>query len=65
MHGGLASLLGAPAGYALARYRFRGATGFRLFVLLTRAFPVAILALPLAVELHPAGAVRLARSASG
>ncbi len=41
--------LGAPAGYALARYRFRGATLFRLFVLLTRAFPVAILALPLAV----------------
>jgi multiple sugar transport system permease protein len=42
-------LLGAPAGYALARYRFRGATMFRLFVLLTRAFPVAILALPLTV----------------
>lgn len=42
-------LLGAPAGYALARYRFRGATLFRLFVLLTRAFPVAILALPLTV----------------
>ncbi len=42
-------VLGAPAGYALARYRFYGATGFRLFVLLTRAFPVAILALPLAV----------------
>jgi multiple sugar transport system permease protein len=41
--------LGAPAGYALARYRFRGATMFRLFVLLTRAFPVAILALPLTV----------------
>jgi multiple sugar transport system permease protein len=42
-------VLGAPAGYALARYRFHGATAFRLFVLLTRAFPVAILALPLAV----------------
>lgn len=42
-------LLGAPAGYALARYQFRGATVFRLFVLLTRAFPVAILALPLTV----------------
>ncbi len=42
-------MLGAPAGYALTRYRFHGATGFRLFVLLTRAFPVAILALPLAV----------------
>jgi len=46
----IAIALGAPAGYALARYRFRGATGFRLFVLLTRAFPVAILALPLAVS---------------
>lgn len=43
-------VLGAPAGYALARYRFHGATAFRLFVLLTRAFPVAILALPLAVS---------------
>jgi multiple sugar transport system permease protein len=42
-------LLGAPAGYALARFSFRGATLFRLMVLLTRAFPVAILALPLTV----------------
>jgi multiple sugar transport system permease protein len=42
-------LLGAPAGYALARFRFRGATLFRLMVLITRAFPVAILALPLTV----------------
>lgn len=42
-------LLGLPAGYALARFRFRGATAFRLVILLTRAFPVAILALPLTV----------------
>ncbi len=42
-------LLGAPAGYALARYSFRGATTYRLLILLTRAFPVGILALPLAV----------------
>jgi len=42
-------LLGAPAGYALARYRFRGQSAFKLLVLLTRAFPLAILALPLAV----------------
>ena len=42
-------LLGAPAGYALARFAFRGVTLFRLMVLLTRAFPVAILALPLTV----------------
>ena len=30
-------LLGAPAGYALARYTFRGANAFRLAILLTRA----------------------------
>jgi multiple sugar transport system permease protein len=42
-------LLGAPAGYALARYRFRGADAYRLVILLTRAFPVGILALPLAI----------------
>ncbi|MGH7104192.1 MAG: carbohydrate ABC transporter permease [Acetobacteraceae bacterium] len=42
--------LGAPAGYALARFRFRGANTYRLTILLTRAFPVAILALPLAVS---------------
>lgn len=41
--------LGLPAGYALARYSFRGANAFRLMVLLTRAFPVGILALPLTV----------------
>ena len=41
--------LGAPAGYALARYTFRGQDAFRLLVLLTRAFPLAILALPLTV----------------
>ncbi|WP_293863495.1 carbohydrate ABC transporter permease [uncultured Alsobacter sp.] len=41
--------LGAPAGYALARFSFRGANAFRLLVLLTRAFPLAILALPLTV----------------
>ena len=41
--------LGAPAGYALARYSFRGATTYRLLILLTRAFPVGILALPLTV----------------
>jgi multiple sugar transport system permease protein len=45
----LAIALGAPAGYALARFNFRGATVFRLMILLTRAFPLAILALPLTV----------------
>jgi multiple sugar transport system permease protein len=43
-------LLGAPAGYALARYAFRGRNAYRLLVLLTRAFPLAILALPLTVS---------------
>ena len=43
-------LLGVPAGYALARFAFRGATTYRLMILLTRAFPVAILALPLTVS---------------
>ncbi len=42
-------LLGAPAGYALARFPFRGADAYRLLVLMTRAFPLAILALPLTV----------------
>lgn len=42
--------LGAPAGYALARYSFRGQNAYRLLVLLTRAFPLAILALPLTVS---------------
>jgi multiple sugar transport system permease protein len=42
--------LGLPAGYALARFRFRGQNAYRLLILLTRAFPLAILALPLAVS---------------
>ena len=43
-------VLGAPAGYALARYRFWGQDAYRLLILLTRAFPLAILAIPLAVR---------------
>jgi multiple sugar transport system permease protein len=42
-------LLGAPAGYALSRFDFRGKATFRLLVLMTRAFPLPLLALPLAV----------------
>ena len=45
----LSLLLGAPAGYALARFTFKGQNVFRLLVVLTRAFPLAILALPLTV----------------
>jgi multiple sugar transport system permease protein len=47
---GFSIALGAPAGYALARFAFRGANAYRLAILLTRAFPVGILALPLAVS---------------
>ncbi|MEN9887783.1 MAG: hypothetical protein RL758_2361 [Pseudomonadota bacterium] len=41
--------LGAPAGYALARYEFTGKSSFRLLIMLTRAFPLPLLALPLTV----------------
>jgi multiple sugar transport system permease protein len=41
--------LGAPAGYALSRFDFPGKEAFRLLVLMTRAFPLPLLALPLAV----------------
>jgi multiple sugar transport system permease protein len=41
--------LGAPAGYAIARFAFRGANAFRLSIVSTRAFPVVILSIPLAV----------------
>lgn len=42
-------IIGAPAGYALSRFEFRGKGLFRLLILLTRAFPLPLLALPLAV----------------
>ena len=42
-------LIGAPAGYALSRFDFPGKSTFRLLILLTRAFPLPLLALPLAV----------------
>jgi len=45
----LALVLGAPAGYALSRFDFPGKSAFRLLVLMTRAFPLPLLALPLAV----------------
>jgi multiple sugar transport system permease protein len=41
--------LGAPAGYALSRFDFPGKEAFRLLVVMTRAFPLPLLALPLAV----------------
>lgn len=45
-----AILLGAPAGYALARFSFPGKDAYRLLILLTRAFPIAVLAVPLTVR---------------
>src|ERR671931_530134 len=45
----LSLVLGAPAGYALARFAFRGRDAFQLLILMTRAFPIAILAVPLTV----------------
>lgn len=42
-------LVGAPAGYALSRFDFRGKELFRFLILMTRAFPLPLLALPLAV----------------
>ena len=41
--------LGAPAGYALSRFDFPGKEAFRFLVVMTRAFPLPLLALPLAV----------------
>jgi multiple sugar transport system permease protein len=41
--------IGTPAGYALARFAFRGADSFRLSIVSTRAFPIVILSIPLAV----------------
>ena len=42
-------LVGAPAGYALSRFEFKGKETSRILILLTRAFPLPLLALPLAV----------------
>lgn len=41
--------LGAPAGYSLSRFDFRGKNAFRILVLMTRAFPLPLLALPMAI----------------
>lgn len=45
----LSTLIAAPAGYAIARYVFRGRDVFRLSVLAVRAFPIVVLSIPLAV----------------
>ena len=41
--------IGTPAGYALARFTFKGANPFQLALVSTRAFPLIIIAIPLAV----------------
>lgn len=46
----LSTALGTPAGYGLARFVFRGRDAFKVLILITRAFPIAILAVPLAVS---------------
>jgi multiple sugar transport system permease protein len=45
---GIALAVGLPAAYALARFGFRGASALRLSIVGTRAFPIVILAIPLA-----------------
>jgi multiple sugar transport system permease protein len=42
-------ILGAPGGYALARFRFRGRDAIQLGFLISKMFPTAILSVPLAV----------------
>ena len=42
-------VLGAPGGYALARFRFRGKDTVSLGLLISKMFPTAILSIPLAV----------------
>lgn len=44
---GITLAVGAPAGYAVARYAFRGRDAFRLGILVTRMFPTALLSIPL------------------
>ncbi|MBC7812343.1 MAG: carbohydrate ABC transporter permease [Burkholderiales bacterium] len=45
----LSTLLAVPAGYALSRFLFRGRDTIRLSILSVRAFPIVVLAVPLAV----------------
>jgi len=54
-HGVCRCVLGAPAGYALARYDFKGQTVYRVLIVMTRAFPLAILALPLVTRFISVG----------
>lgn len=51
----LSTAIAIPAGYAIARYLFRGRDLFRLSVLAVRAFPIVVLSIPLAVLFLRAG----------
>ncbi|HEX6506570.1 MAG TPA: carbohydrate ABC transporter permease [Chloroflexota bacterium] len=46
----LALVLGAPAGYAVARFSFPGRNILQLVILATRSFPALVLSIPLAVS---------------
>ncbi|WP_163166153.1 carbohydrate ABC transporter permease [Arthrobacter sp. Alg241-R88] len=43
-----AAIIGVPAGYAIARYSFKGKDPYQLFLLFTRALPIVVLSVPLA-----------------
>lgn len=45
----LSTLIAVPAGYAIARFAFRGRDTIRLAILSVRAFPIVVLAVPMAV----------------
>ena len=44
----LSFLIGIPAGYAIARFAFRGRDSYQLSMLFTRTLPIAVLSVPLA-----------------
>jgi multiple sugar transport system permease protein len=45
----ISTIIGAPAGYAISRFAFPGRDAYRLAILSTRAFPIVILSIPIAV----------------
>ena len=51
----LSMLLGVPAAYAMARARFRGTEGLRLWILFTRMVPPIAVALPFFLMFRTAG----------
>jgi multiple sugar transport system permease protein len=51
----MATLVGAPAGYAIARFAFRGRDSYQLLMLMTRALPIVVLSIPLSQIFLTAG----------